>query len=504
MKYNLGHIYNELIAIHASEVAFIYEEDQFTFAELDQRVNHNIVLLSTCKISRGDVLCIANTKTIETYSMMLACLKLGVAYVNLDIDNPEERLQRIINRCEPKALYEDSSSAQFKPFSEKNNLLHLNVDSVVEEKTLSQDSFDAVDGNTIAYIMFTSGSTGDPKGVAITHQNLIYFTQWVKERYNITISDNFANISPMYFDNSVFDFFGGLFNGASLSPIKKELLTNPLHLVKYIQEKECTIWFSVPSMLVYLLNMKVLRQGTLPSIRVFTFGGEGFPKPNLKKLYELYSDQARIINVYGPTEGTCICSSYDIKESDFENMEELASLGTINPNFSYLIENPNKEGIGELVIAGPSIGGGYYNFPEKTNQVFGVFDSGKLYMNRYYKTGDLVVEREGLLYFKGRKDNQIKHMGYRIELEEIENAISSFPRIQENAVIYHRVNISYGKIVAFVSSKETIEIAALKEHLKDKIPPYMIPNKFEIQDVDLPKNANGKVDRKTLKERYLA
>lgn len=504
MKYNLGHIYNELIASHSSEVAFIYEENQFTFAELDQRVHHNIALLSTHKIYRGDVLCIANTKTIETYAMMLACLKLGVAYVNLDIDNPEERLQRIINRCEPKALYEDSSSTKFKNVAKKNDLLHLNVDSVVGENVLDSDSFDAVDGNTIAYIMFTSGSTGDPKGVAITHQNVLYFIQWVKKRYSITTEDNFANISPMYFDNSVFDFFGGLFNGASLSPIKKELLTNPLHLVKYIQEKECTIWFSVPSMLVYLLNMKVLRKGALPSIRIFTFGGEGFPKPNLKKLYDLYSEQAQIINVYGPTEGTCICSSYDIKTSDFENMEELASLGTINPNFSYQIDNPNEEGIGELIIAGPSIGAGYYNFPEKTTEVFGVFDSGKLYMNRYYKTGDLVAEKNNLLYFKGRKDNQIKHMGYRIELEEIENAISSFSGIQENAVIYHRVNISYGKIVAFVASKETIEIAALKEHLKGKIPPYMIPNKFEIQEGDLPKNANGKVDRKTLKERYLA
>jgi D-alanine--poly(phosphoribitol) ligase subunit 1 len=426
---------------------------------------------------------------------MCAGLKLGITYVNLDSTNPKRRIEKILLRCNAKAI--------FNPNNEKWNNQRFGIGTVdfnIHDKDYNQENIEPkLDGNTIAYIMFTSGSTGEPKGVSVSHQNLTYFIDWVKERYKLKEGDNFANISPMYFDNSVFDFYGGLCNGNSITPIHREILDKPLELVKYVEQKKCTIWFSVPSMLIYLINMRVLTKGSCETIRVFTFGGEGFPKSILKKLFKLFSNQAEIVNVYGPTEGTCICSSYDITESDFESLSELPSLGKINPNFSYQIidANGNEAPQGELVILGPCISPGYYNDEEKSKKVFGEVDFGPLYLNRYYKTGDLVYEENGLLYFKGRADNQIKHMGYRIELEEIEMAINSLEGVKESAVVYKRINDSYGKLIGFIALSKSITEKDLKLRVKDNLPHYMVPSKFNFLDV-LPKNANGKIDRKYL------
>lgn len=492
---NLSDKFAEKMSEFGIRTAFNYDEITYSYQQFDRKSDRYCSGLIQENIQRGDVIGIFNGKEFESYCLMLACLKLGVTYVNLDSSNPKIRITQIINKCNLKGIFYPSSEKSLPNFP---NIKILN-DHILS-RHLKKPVFSDFDGNTIAYIMFTSGSTGEPKGVSITHQNLMYFIQWVKERYQITSKDNFANISPMYFDNSVFDFYGALFNGACITPIKKELLDKPVELINFISEQKCTIWFSVPSMLIFLINMKVLKKGVCDSIRVFTFGGEGFPKSILKKLYDQFSKQAKLINVYGPTEGTCICSSYDISDKDFEDLSELPSLGQINPNFSYQIidDKGNSTKAGELIIIGPCISPNYYNDHEKSEKVFGKVSSGPYYLNNFYRTGDLVEERDGLLYFKGRADNQIKHMGYRIELEEIENALNKYIETKESAVIYKRVNDSYGKIIAFVSMEKSVDEAVLKTYLKETLPSYMIPSKILEIDV-LPKNANGKIDRKSLK-----
>ena len=356
--------------------------------------------------------------------------------------------------------------------------------------------------------MFTSGSTGTPKGVTISHNNVLSFLRWSIKRYGITTKDRFAQVSPMYFDNSVFDFYTALFGGASLVPIKKELTKSPFELVKYIDQMKCTIWFSVPSLLVYLQTMKVINENTFKTIRVFTFGGEGFPKHKLKKLYNLYKKQAKFINVYGPTEGTCICSSYDISEKDFEDMNTLAPLGTINPNFKYMIVDETMQevkhgGKGELCLIGPNLGLGYYNDLKKTSKSFIQNPLIKTHKDIIYKTGDIVFEKDSLLWFAGREDNQIKHMGYRIELEEIESALNGLKFVNQSAVFYKRLKENYGKIIAFIATEEkNINESKIKNDLQKFLPEYMLPNVIEIK-IELPKNANGKVDKNALKDLYV-
>jgi D-alanine--poly(phosphoribitol) ligase subunit 1 len=497
--YNLKDFFENIAKENSSNSAIIYSDIKYSYGDLNEKSNYFVNYFQQNNLTQGDIVAIASTKSFEDYAVMIACLKSGIAYINIDIENPTKRIDDIFKLCKPKFIFSCFNFENIKKASELNKINYCQYDDInMSDSYINAETH--IDADTIAYIMFTSGSTGTPKGVAITHQNLIHLINWIQLRYKITNSDNFANISPMYFDNSVFDFYGALFSGASLSPINKELLTAPLELVKYVDELKCTIWFSVPSMLMYLTTMRVLTKENLVSIRIFTFGGEGYPKSELKKLLDIYYYRSRFINVYGPTECTCICSSYEIMGNDFEDTNGLPPLGTINQNFSYIILTENDNKIGELCLIGPNVGRGYYNDTERTKNNFIEFTNENHYRKNMYKTGDLVEEKNGLLYFKGRVDNQIKHMGYRIELEEIELALYTIDSIEECTVVYKRESSNYGKIIAYIAIKQELSQLEIKNYLKEKIPIYMIPNNIIFLDI-LPKNQNGKIDRKVLRDK---
>jgi D-alanine--poly(phosphoribitol) ligase subunit 1 len=305
----------------------------------------------------------------------------------------------------------------------------------------------------------------------------------------------------MYFDNSVFDFYAGIFNGAAMAPVDLETLQQPGKLVEYIDKVEATIWFSVPSLLIFLLTMRVLKRERFKKLRVITFGGEGFPKSRLKELYDLFSDRIRFVNVYGPTECTCICSAYDIKASDFDNMKSLAPLGFPAPNFEFIIldEEQKISKSGELLLGGPQVGIGYYNDQEKTEKSFVQHPSIKAARRIMYRTGDLVTEDgDGVIHIVGRIDNQIKYMGYRIELEEIEAAFNTLQYINEAGVIYEKYENGLGEINAFISLRTDISSETVRKDIRKILPPYMIPRGIFVVE-NLPKNSNGKIDRLELK-----
>ena len=510
-NYNLGLRFYDIAARFGDKTAFRYPDNtSYTYGEVDRLSNQIARYLLQQGVRRGDSVAILNDKSIQAYSLMLACLKTGIIYTNLDTTSPLPRLVKIITTASPAMIFHDAvedaliaevgaafsnTTVQFLQSETFSTIVAAMGDGALPETA-------QVHGGEPAYIMFTSGSTGFPKGAVMSHNNVLNFIKWGQTTFDVTPEDTFTNVNPIYFDNSVFDIYTSLFSGATLVPLKSEYLKNARALVQAINESGCTIWFSVPSLLVYLLTTKSLSKTDFPAIRRISFGGEGFPKNKLKQLYDLFGDRITLFNVYGPTECTCICSSYIITQDDFGNMSELAPLGFMAPNFGYeiLALDDKDASLGELALTGPCVGLGYYNDPERTEKSF-VQNPGKLYSQRMYKTGDIVQRAEnGYLHFRGRVDNQIKHMGYRIEMEEIEAAFSSLDYINEVGVIYEKVSVDLGQIKAYVSlNGNAPEQNGISTDIKNLLPPYMVPKSIKVLEV-LPKNANGKIDRKQLSE----
>ncbi len=505
--HNLAHLLDDVLTQHAARPALRYANEDTTYRALGGWVDSLAALLLSKGLKRGDVIAIGHDKQALSYALMLAAIRLGVAYVNIDVASPIARNSRVLQASAPSLLFYDDLAYQAGmselATGQGCELVLLDVSSLPTTREVDRERqrecSRQVDGATIAYIMFTSGSTGVPKGVAVTHQNVLHFIAWGRECFGITEQDNFANLSPMYFDNSVFDFYVGLFSGAALTPIHRDLTTKPYELVAYVARMQCNMWFSVPSLLIYLNAMKALTAKGLPDLRNIVFGGEGYPKPELKKLYDTFSGQAVLTNVYGPTECTCICSAHKLSAEDFQDLNGLPTLGHLNPNFDHrILDEEGHDAVeGELCLIGPNVAAGYFNDLDRTATAFHTITDANRFMKRMYRTGDLVKEVEGRLYFIGRKDNQIKHMGYRIELEEIEHALVKLPKVNQAAVLYLRTNAAYGKIVGFIASAEKLEEKLLLEQLAGLLPSYMIPGRIVIE-TELPKNANGKIDRQKL------
>ncbi|MDL2284125.1 amino acid adenylation domain-containing protein [Oxalobacter sp. OttesenSCG-928-P03] len=507
--YNLGQQYQHIAQKHKNKAAIAFiDGTQITFGQLEIFSNQIANFLISKGLKKQQVIAIQNNKTPFGFSLMLACLKLGIIYTNFDVSNPLERLEKIFELAEPVMVFGDCGTT-----TDVTNLcqkLHIpcleysntSIRNAIKKqpKQLSKDRLNSISGENPAYIMFTSGSTGVPKGVLIKHESILNFIHWGKEAYALADDDILTNVNPIYFDNSVFDFYCSIFNGLTMATFPLNVVSQPKMLLELVEQAGCTFWFSVPSFLIYLTNIRLLTKDVLKTIRTFTFGGEGYPKELLKKLFDLYAHRARFFNVYGPTEGTCICSAHEISEADFSDDDTLVTLGRLAPNFDCLIlDEHNKESnIGELCLIGPQLALGYYNDPERTAQSFVLNPLNKLYGQKMYRTGDLVEKRDGRLYFKGRADNQIKHMGYRIELEEIEAGLIKLPYIRQCAVVHGKTDAGFSRLIAYIATDVRKEQKELREGLRQYLPDYMIPNTFEFMD-DLPKNPNGKVDRVRLK-----
>ena len=501
---NLGIAFQEIASRHENRTALIYPAsgERITYGELNLLVDRITRILWAKGLRHGQVAAMFHDKSPAAFAAMLACLRLGIIYTNLDPNSPWERLHKILCTCQPSVIinaFQDMPFCADLEASGFRNALHLrNMPTLTEEGSLPDCS--TIGGGSPAYIMFTSGSTGMPKGAVMSHANLLWFVAWAQDHFAITPDDVLTNVNPIYFDNSVFDFYSAIFSGAALVPISSDQVRDTRLLVRLISDASCSIWFSVPSLLVYMLTTRALAASDFPAIRKIIFGGEGFPKTKLRQLYDMFGARAGLENVYGPTECTCICSAHTITIADFEDMQILAPLGLLAQNFDFEILplDETEPDFGELFLRGPQVGLCYYNDPARTSQVFIQNPRHSLYADIGYRTGDLVRRDErGWLNFKGRADFQIKHMGYRIELEEIEAALNTLPIVTECAVIYQKLGEGLGQILAYAATSSPVSSEKLLHKITAIVPPYMAPRRVIVMD-SLPRNPNGKIDRVAL------
>ena len=507
--HSVGALFREVAARRGGAAALVWSpQSVISFAELDRLSDRAAWFLREQGVRRGDRVGLRLDKSTLAYALIVGCLKSGAPYFVVDPANPQARAARIVATCAPAVVFSAAESPIDLPgvrviaVERGDPLATLGTSPdrpfALEEEIAASDP---------AYIMFTSGSTGSPKGAVMSHANLLNFIPWVRAAFEVGDDDVFTNVNPLYFDNSVFDVYGSLFNGAALVPFDAATMKDPYRVLQRIDELGCTLYFSVPSLLIYFQTLKILTPRVFNSVRRIVFGGEGYPKSRLKDLFDCFADRARLVNVYGPTECTCICSAYDVTSADLATPDGYAPLGALIPNFTQLILDPEQRAapageIGELYLGGPCVGLGYYGEPELSARAFVQNPQNPRFHDRLYRTGDLVrvSPDDGKLYFVGRNDSQIKHQGYRVELGEIEHALGRVPGVDE-AVALHSTRDGASQILAVVGSKTAIAADVLRREAGALVPAYMVPARITVLD-ELPKNANGKIDRNLLKERY--
>jgi D-alanine--poly(phosphoribitol) ligase subunit 1 len=355
-----------------------------------------------------------------------------------------------------------------------------------------------------AYIMFTSGSTGEPKGAVIPHRGVLSLMRWVRRDVFSQAQERFTNFNPIYFDNSVFDLFGGLLNGAPIVPVETAAVTNPASWVRLIRAGGATVMFAVPTLFLFLDQIGLLTPEALPGVRTFLFGGEGYPVERLREFRRRFHGHARLINVYGPTETSCICSSVEITEEVLNRAQgPYPELGRMHEDFSYAVLDPDQRPVapgesGELWIGGPCVGMGYYGNPEETAVRFLQDPAQDRTPSIFYRSGDAVRQDEfGRLWFQGRIDNQVKIRGFRVELEEIDHAVQGVPDVRRAASVKLETRGGPELGVAFVADR-AIAPEEIRKVCGQKLPSYMQPTRI-VQLPELPRNANGKVDRRQIR-----
>ena len=501
---NLWAVFSAVADRQAGLPALAFAARDVSFGELKALAEKSSAMLAESGVGAGSVVALQLPKRLEAYALLLGCLRLGALYVFIDPKNPPARARSIIDRVRP-AMFVTTVDTD----NPHGHAIRLSGDTKDIGGNAGRCPPPAhVSSSDPAYIMFTSGSTGEPKGAVIPHQGVLKLMAWAHRTVPGGEGQRFTNINPLHFDNSVFDVYCGLFNGATLVPIETGEQSNPAAWARIVREADARVMFAVPTLFLILDSLGLLTPEALPTVKTFLFGGEGYPIGRLREFQKRFRGRARLINVYGPTETSCICSSIEIDSNSLDVADgTFASLGRMHEAYSYAILDSENRAVepgevGELWIGGPCVGLGYYGSAQETEQRFVQDPRHNRYRSIYYRSGDLVREdAEQRLWFVGRTDNQVKIRGHRIELEEIDNTIQSLPGVRRAVAVALTVGGETELHVAFVGDRPIAKEDILAQ-CRAKLPSYMRPSRI-VQFEELPVNANGKVDRLATKSLLL-
>lgn len=424
-------------------------------------------------------------------------------YSPIDVTMPESRVNKILEVLAPKAVITTSElKDRFLQYDYNGDfIIYEDIVPEKDDEDIVKKTQSKIIDTDLLYVLFTSGSTGVPKGVGITHRAVFDYTDWVTETFNITEKDSFGNQAPFYFDNSILDIYSMMKTGAELFIIPGELFGQPILLLEYINSHNINTIFWVPSALMMVSRLRAFKNVDVSNtLKRVMFCGEVMPTKQLN-IWRKYVPDAIYANLYGPTEITDACT-YFIVNRELKDDESLPiGIPMENTEIIVLDDNDNyvapsdTETVGELCVRGTGVTVGYYKNPEKTEAALVQNPLNKAYEEKIYRTGDLVKYNEyGELLYLCRKDFQIKHFGHRIELGEIETAYFSIDNVPAACCLYDEKR---SKIVLFTEGEVDKEF--IISELEKLVPEYMIPGKFKSVE-KMPMNANGKIDRPKLKE----
>ncbi len=514
---NLLHEYLRASATRSPDsVAVVDRNTRLTYAELDARSDQLAGRLIELGVSVGDRVGLYLPKSVEAVVGIYGAMKAGAAYVPIDPSTRESRAGYIASNCEVRHLISvKGKQSMWESFAD-SGVEHLiamdgdadgeyggavshsrswvdEADPVVLPRTISQD---------LAYILYTSGSTGEPKGVMLTHQNCLSFVEWAVEEYGVTSDDRLSSHAPFHFDLSTFDLYAAVIAGAPVHLVPKSVSLLPVEVKKFIETNEISVWYSVPSILTMLVEMGGLEKGDLPSLQTLLFAGEVFPTKYLSRLMKLLP-HVRFANLYGPTE-TNVCTAYTVPEPPPEDGPTISIGGPIGNVETFVVDGNDalvsRGAVGELLVRGPTVMAGYWGDASLSEKKLTPSPIERHLGDNVYRTGDLVEELEdGTYRFIGRRDNQIKSRGYRIELGDIEAALSAHPSVMEVVVVAVPDEMVSNRIFGFASVGDDLSESDLLRFCAEKVPKYMVPESIQLRP-SLPKTSTGKIDRRALSD----
>ena len=469
-----------------------------TYSELAGAARGIGAILSD-KIARNEPVAVFAEKSTATLTCMYGVVYAGGFYVSVNPEQPPERVRKILDVLESRTVVVDEARReQLAASGYSGNVLYLEelyrdaagASAGAAEKLAGIRA--QMTGEDPLYGVFTSGSTGNPKGIVVQHRSVIDFIGHFTEIFGITNEDIIGNQAPFDFDVSVKDLYSAMFTGAEVVLIPREFFSTPPRLLDYLCDKNVTVLIWAVSALCIVSGLKGLRYRVPDKVRMIMFSGEVMPIKHLQ-IWQAALPDAQYVNLYGPSEITCNCTYYRINRT-FEKTEKLPIGGAFPGRTVFLMDDEGRivtePGVsGEICCAGESLAIGYYNNPEQTAKQFIMYDLDGV-TQRVYKTGDLAAYgTDGELYFAGRGDFQIKHMGHRIELEEIETNFTALDGVARAVCLFDEPK---NRIVCWYLGD--IEPKEVRIRLKEKVPAYMVPGRiYRVEE--MPYNKNGKIDR---------